>query len=128
MPLILGGHSHGVFNGRVLVQKDAQQTDARQSNRNLLLSDTANIDTKPQLEIYADDVACAHGATVGQLDKDAFFYLLSRGVDRDTARGLLTYAFAGEIVEQISVAPLRQHLTQSIIGHLSDAERLREFL
>ena len=125
---ILDGHARGVFNGKVVVHPAAQNIDAQQSNKNLLISDYAEVDTKPELEIYADDVTCAHGATVGQLDKDAFFYLLSRGMDRDTARGLLTYAFAGEIVEQISVAPLRQHLTQSIIGHLSDAERLREFL
>jgi len=125
---ILDGHARGVFNGKVVVHPAAQNIDAQQSNKNLLFSDYAEVDTKPELEIYADDVTCAHGATVGQLDKDAFFYLLSRGVDRDTARGLLTYAFAGEIVEQISLAPLRQHLTQSIIGHLSDAERLRGFL
>ena len=125
---ILDGHAHGVFNGKVVVHQDAQKTDARQSNKNLLLSDTAEVDTKPELEIYADDVQCAHGATVGQLDDNAMFYLLSRGMDRDTARGLLIYAFAAEIINRIKFAPLRERLTEKIMGHLPAAERLEALL
>ena len=78
---ILDDHAHGVFHGRIIVHKDAQKTDAKQTNRNLLLSDTAQIDTKPQLEIYADDVKCTHGATIGQIEENALFYLRSRGID-----------------------------------------------
>ena len=86
---ILDGHSHGVFHGRIIVHKDAQKTDAKQTNRNLLLSDDAQIDTKPQLEIYADDVKCTHGATIGQIEENALFYLRSRGIDEVSARKLL---------------------------------------
>ena len=85
---ILDGHAHGVFHGRIIVHKDAQKTDAKQTNRNLLLSDTAQIDTKPQLEIYADDVKCTHGATIGQIEENALFYLRSRGIDEKSARRL----------------------------------------
>ena len=95
---ILSGHSKGIFRGHVLVRPDAQKTDATQSNPNLLLGEGAEIDSKPQLEIYADDVQCAHGATIGQLDEDALFYLRSRGVGLDEARSLLIRAFANEIV------------------------------
>lgn len=98
---ILGGHSRGVFTGRVLVQRDAQKTDARQTNRNLLLSETARADSRPQLEILADDVKCTHGATVGQLDEDAIFYLRSRGIGQKTARRILASGFAQEIVDSI---------------------------
>ena len=86
---ILDGESHGVFHGRIVVHKDAQKTDAKQTNRNLLLSDDAQIDTKPQLEIYADDVKCTHGATIGQIEENALFYLRSRGIDEVSARELL---------------------------------------
>jgi len=98
---VLGGSSKGVFRGRVIVRPDAQKTDASQSNPNLLLGERAEIDTKPQLEIYADDVKCAHGATVGQLDEDALFYLRSRGVGLGEARNLLIHAFANEITDAL---------------------------
>ena len=100
-----------VFNGKVVVDEKAIKTDAQQSSRNLLLSSTAEIDTKPELEIYNDDVKCAHGATVGQLDANALFYLRSRGLDASQARALLTYAFADHIVAQLPVAALREQLT-----------------
>lgn len=107
---ILGGRARGVFNGRVRVRKDAQKTDARQTNRNLLLSESALVDTKPQLEIYADDVRCTHGATIGRMDEDALFYLRTRGIGFEDARGILTRAFAGEVLSHIGVVPLRQRL------------------
>ena len=111
---ILDGKARGVFNGKILVEKDAQKIEAQQSSKNLLLSDGAEIDTKPELEIYADDVKCAHGATVGQLDNDAFFYLRSRGIDEQTARGILTFAFAADISDNVDIAPLREWLEQLI--------------
>jgi Fe-S cluster assembly protein SufD len=107
---ILDGKSRAVFNGKVIVRKDAQKTDAQQTNRNLLLSSDATIDTKPQLEIFADDVKCTHGAAIGQLDEEALFYLRSRAMSEQTARSLLTYGFASEVVNHISVAPLREQL------------------
>lgn len=112
---IADGNGRGVFNGKILVEKDAQKIEALQSSKNLLLSDGAEIDTKPELEIYADDVKCAHGATVGQLDEDAFFYLRSRGIDEQTARSILTFAFAADISANIDIAPLREWLEQLII-------------
>ncbi len=115
---ILDGHGRSVFNGKVVVHPDAQKTDARQSNKNLLLSDDAEADTKPELEIYADDVKCSHGATVGQLDADAVFYLRSRGIDEAAARNLLTLAFAREIIEQVKVPALRSHLDQAVMRRL----------
>jgi len=124
---VLNGHARGVFNGKVVVHKDAQKTDASQNNANLLLSDNAEVDTKPELEIYADDVKCAHGATVGQLDKNMLFYLRSRSIDESTARSLLTYAFADEIIRDVGIVPLRQLLEQMIIGHLPDPALIREF-
>jgi Fe-S cluster assembly protein SufD len=107
---ILAGRATGVFNGKVFVRPDAQQTDAQQMNQNLLLSDDAQIDTKPQLEIFADDVKCSHGATIGQLDDDAIFYLRARGVDEAGARRLLIYGFANELIERVEVEPLRRQL------------------
>ncbi|MEB0284691.1 SufD family Fe-S cluster assembly protein, partial [Sphingomonas sp. 10B4] len=95
---IVGGSAHAVFNGKVMVRPGAQHSDAQQSNRNLLLTNKAHIDTKPQLEIFASDVKCTHGATVGQLDDDGLFYLQSRGLSRAAARNLLTYAFAAELI------------------------------
>ena len=112
---IADGNGRGVFNGKILVEKDAQKIEALQSSKNLLLSDGAEIDTKPELEIYADDVKCAHGATVGQLDEDAFFYLRSRGIDEQTARSILTFAFAADISANVDIAPLREWLEQLII-------------
>lgn len=125
---ILDGHGRAVFNGRVIVHPGAQKTDAQQSNKNLLLSDDAEIDTKPQLEIYADDVKCTHGATVGQLDRDALFYLRSRGIDEDTARSVLTYAFASEIITRLRFAPLRQQLERGLAQRLPDSQRIKEFV
>jgi Fe-S cluster assembly protein SufD len=118
---IIGGHGRGVFNGKVVVHKDAIKTDAQQSNRNLLLSADAEVDTKPELEIYADDVKCTHGATVGQLDDDALFYLRSRGIDASAARALLTCAFASDVIDRISVPALRKMLTDRIAEQLSVA-------
>ena len=107
---ILDEHAHGVFHGRIIVHKDAQKTDAKQTNRNLLLSDDAQIDTKPQLEIYADDVKCTHGATIGQIEGDALFYLRSRGIDEVSARKLLLFAFAGECLDRMKPGPVRRHV------------------
>jgi Fe-S cluster assembly protein SufD len=107
---ILDEQAHGVFHGRIIVHKDAQKTDAKQTNRNLLLSDEAQIDTKPQLEIYADDVKCTHGATIGQVEENALFYLRSRGLDEISARRLLLYAFASECLERMRTGPVRNYL------------------
>ncbi len=123
---VLDGHSRGVFSGRVLVRMDAQKTDARQTNRNLLLSEDALVNTKPQLEIFADDVKCAHGAAVGQLDEDALFYLRSRGLDREATRSLLTYAFASEMVNLIPVGPQRARVRELVISRLPEWENLKE--
>jgi Fe-S cluster assembly protein SufD len=111
---ILDGHAHGVFHGRILVHKDAQRTDAKQTNRNLLLSDDARIDTKPQLEIYADDVKCTHGATIGQIEENALFYLRSRGLDEATAREMLLLAFAGQCMVRIETASIRKHVEKIV--------------
>ncbi len=111
---ILSGHAHGVFHGRILVHKDAQKTDAKQTNRNLLLSDDAQIDTKPQLEIYADDVKCTHGATIGQIDETSLFYLRTRGLDEITARDMLLLAFAGQCLERIKRGPVRTHVERIV--------------
>jgi Fe-S cluster assembly protein SufD len=115
---ILDGHAHGVFHGRIVVHKDAQKTDAKQTNRNLLLSDDAQIDTKPQLEIYADDVKCTHGATIGQIEENALFYLRSRGIDEISARRLLLLAFAGECLDRMQPGPARAHAEHLIHEHL----------
>ena len=115
---ILGGRAHGVFHGRIIVHKDAQKTDAKQTNRNLLLSDEAQIDTKPQLEIYADDVKCTHGATIGQIEENALFYLRSRGIDESSARQLLLLAFASECLDRMAEGPARTHVETLIHGHL----------
>jgi Fe-S cluster assembly protein SufD len=115
---ILDGKSRAVFNGKVFVHKDAQKTDAMQSNKNLLLSNEARVDTKPQLEIYADDVKCAHGATVGQLEEEELFYLVSRGLHTDLARNLLTYGFAEELVEKIKIESIKRQLDEAILNRL----------
>ena len=107
---ILDGKSSAVFNGRVLVRKDAQKTDSKQTNKNLVLSDDAVINTKPELQIFADDVRCTHGATIGQLDTEALFYMQSRGIGRRQARSLLTYAFAQDIVDRVKVPSLKDSL------------------
>jgi Fe-S cluster assembly protein SufD len=107
---VLDGRSHGVFNGKVYVHPIAQKTDGKQTNKTLLLSDAAKADTKPQLEIFADDVKCTHGATIGQIDQQALFYMKSRGIDKTMATKLLTYAFAADVIETIELEPLRHEL------------------
>jgi Fe-S cluster assembly protein SufD len=116
---VLDGRSHGVFNGKVYVHPEAQKTDGKQSNNNLLLSPSARVDTKPQLEIFADDVKCTHGATVGRLDEAAMFYLNSRGIGRDTARTLLTYAFAADVPETIELEPVKRELEKMVLARFS---------
>jgi Fe-S cluster assembly protein SufD len=115
---ILDDHAHGVFHGRIVVHKDAQKTDAKQTNRNLLLSDDAQIDTKPQLEIYADDVKCTHGATIGQIEENALFYLRSRGINEIAARRLLLLAFASECLDRMKAGAARDYSEQLIHEHL----------
>ena len=115
---ILDGRAHGVFHGRVHVRPDAQKIDAAQTNRTLLLSDGAVIDSKPQLEIYADDVKCSHGASVGQPDSDQIFYLRARGLDLERARALLTFAFASEVLGKLPLETLRESLERSLLAWL----------
>jgi Fe-S cluster assembly protein SufD len=115
---ILDGKSRAVFNGKVFVHEGAGGTDAQQTNRNLLLSNEARVDTKPQLEIFADDVKCAHGATVGQLEEEELFYLVSRGLHRDLAQNLLTYGFAEEVIEKIKIESIKAQLDEIVINRL----------
>jgi Fe-S cluster assembly protein SufD len=112
---ILADQAHGVFNGKIFVRPGAQKTDAKQTNKVLLLSDNATINTKPQLEIFADDVKCTHGATIGQLDADQLFYLRARGVPHEQARRLLTFAFANDIVSRIALPAIREELEEMIV-------------
>lgn len=112
---IVGGSAHAVFNGKIMVRPGAQRTDSSQSSHNLLLSSRAHVDTKPQLEIFADDVKCTHGATVGQLDSEEVFYLRSRGLSENVARNMLTYAFGAEIIERIAVPSLKRQLGQLVL-------------
>jgi len=119
---IAGGAAHAVFNGKVLVRHDAQLTDSSQQSRNLLLSKRAHVDTKPQLEIFADDVKCAHGATVGQLDPEQLFYLKSRGLPEGRARNLLTYAFGAEIIDRIPVPSLVDCLERIVLEQTADPD------
>jgi Fe-S cluster assembly protein SufD len=123
---ILDGASRAVFTGRIVVDQDAQRTDARQSNRNLILSDVALAHSNPQLEILADDVRCTHGSTVGRLDEDALFYLQSRGLDRAAAESLLTYAFASEVVQTIEIDEVRARVERALTSRLPRGEILRE--
>ncbi len=123
---ILDGKSRAVFNGRIVVDPGAQKTDAIQSNRNLLLSAGALVNSNPQLEILADDVRCTHGSTVGRLDEEAIFYLRSRGIARSTAESLLTYAFAAEIVQEIPVAEIRERMERHLVERLPQGELARE--
>jgi Fe-S cluster assembly protein SufD len=120
---ILDGKSRGVFHGRIIVHKDAQKTDAKQTNRNLLLSDEAQMDTKPQLEIFADDVKCTHSATIGQIDEEALFYLRSRGLDEAAAEGLLLFAFASECLERMNPGLIRNYLAKIIMRALPQAKQ-----
>jgi Fe-S cluster assembly protein SufD len=119
---VLDERSRAVFNGRVVVHKDAQQTDARQSNHNLLLSNEAEADAQPQLEIYADDVKCSHGCTVGRLDEEALFYLRSRGIDPASARNFLIHAFAADVLQRIRIAPVRRYLEEQLMKRLNGGE------
>ncbi len=112
---VLDDRARGVFQGRVIVAKDAQQTDSQMNNRNLLLSDDAEADSKPQLEIYADDVKCGHGVTVGQLDEKSIFYLQSRCIDEEVARNILTFAFANEMVDRIKIKVLHEMILEQVL-------------
>jgi Fe-S cluster assembly protein SufD len=123
---ILGDQGVGVFNGKIYVHEDAQKTDAKQTNKALLLSRTATMNTKPQLEIFADDVKCTHGATVGQLDDDQLFYLRSRGLPLVEAKTLLTYAFVSEVLEKVSVVPLREALERQLMERVRGAKPAEE--
>ena len=125
---VLDGAARGVFNGRVVVHPDAQKTDSHQANHNLLLSRDAEVDTKPQLEIYADDVKCTHGATVGQLDENQLFYLRSRGIEERMARALLTYAFARDIIERVRIDSLRGRLETILLARMPEGDRIKELI
>ncbi|MHC4493105.1 MAG: Fe-S cluster assembly protein SufD [Planctomycetota bacterium] len=118
---VLAGRSRGIFHGRIVVRPDAQKTDARQASKNLLLSEGAELDTKPQLEIHADDVKCSHGSTIGQLDEGALFYLRSRGIDEANARRLLTRAFASEVTDALRFDPLRERVQDQLVELLEAA-------
>ncbi|MGH7950418.1 MAG: Fe-S cluster assembly protein SufD [Limisphaerales bacterium] len=123
---ILDDKSKGVFHGRILVREIAQKTDAKQTNKNLLLSDDATADAKPQLEIYADDVKCTHGATIGQLNDESIFYLRARGIGRENARRMLIHAFAGEIIERVKCAPVREELDKLVWNRLEANHHLEK--
>lgn len=125
---VLNGVGRGIFNGKVVVHKGAQKADAALSNKNLLLSKHAEVNTKPELEIYADDVACSHAATVSQLDENLLFYLRSRGIERRVALALLTYAFADDVIARIQMEPVRHALEQALLGRLPDSKRIRELM
>jgi Fe-S cluster assembly protein SufD len=115
---VMDGSSKGVFNGKIYVRPQAQKTNAFQSNRNILLSDKATVNTKPQLEIWADDVKCSHGCTSGQLDEEALFYMQSRGISKDSARAFLLYAYAGEVIEKISNETIRNYIDNLVSERL----------
>lgn len=117
---ILDDRARGIFNGKVIVKRDSQKIEAHQNNANLLLSDRAEIDTKPELEIYADDVKCSHGATTGQLDQEAIFALRARGIDEATARGLLTLAFAGEVMGRVAIDAVAERVELAVAGKLPE--------
>ena len=123
---VLNGRGRGVFNGRIFVHPHAQKTDAKQTSRNLLLSDEALVNANPQLEIFADDVKCTHGSTVGQLDDLAVFYLRSRGIGLEAARSLLTYAFASDLVERVRVPELHRALQEFLLGWIPEGDVVRE--
>jgi Fe-S cluster assembly protein SufD len=120
---ILEDEAHGVFNGKIMVRQDAQKTNAFQSNKTILLSDSATIDTKPQLEIYADDVKCSHGATIGHIDDEAYFYIRSRGIPAATAKSMLIRAFANEVIEAVKIEPLKEQFNHMIFEHLHRIEK-----
>jgi Fe-S cluster assembly protein SufD len=116
---ILDGESTGVFNGKIFVRQPAQKTNAYQSNKNILLSDSASVNTKPQLEIFADDVKCSHGCTIGRLDEEALFYLRSRGISQQAAKSLLLHAFAIDVLEHIKPEPIRAFVDDLISQRLA---------
>ena len=116
---ILDGNARAVFNGKVFVREGAQKTDAKQTNKNLLLSAQARVDTKPQLEIYADDVKCAHGAAVGQIDQEELFYLQTRGINRELGKKLLTYGFAEEVITKIELESLRKRIDEAVLSQIN---------
>jgi Fe-S cluster assembly protein SufD len=121
---ILDQSARGIFDGRIIVRPDARKTNSRQTNHNLLLSETAIVDSKPTLEIHNDDVKCNHGSTIGQLDEEAMFYLRSRGIGEAEARGLLIYAFASDIVDRMKVEPVREQVRRQLFRSMP--ERLPE--
>jgi Fe-S cluster assembly protein SufD len=123
---ILDGSSRGVFNGKIFVRQDAQKTDAKQTNKTLLLSDDATMDTKPQLEIFADDVKCTHGATIGQLDAEQIFYLRTRGIGEMKARDILTFAFASDVVNRVHNNDLRERLEKLVHDRLSRGRAIED--
>ncbi|MHC4696632.1 MAG: Fe-S cluster assembly protein SufD [Planctomycetota bacterium] len=123
---VLDGHGRGIFSGRIIVRDGAQKTDAKQSNMSLLLSKDAQVESKPQLEIFADDVKCTHGATIGQVSEEAIFYLRSRGISEEAARSLLVYAFANESVGDVRVEPLREQLARLLFARLPQGQLFRE--
>ena len=123
---VLDGSSRAVFNGRIIVRPNAQKTDANQTNKHLLLSEGVEVDSKPQLEIFADDVRCTHGAAEGQLLPEALFYLRSRGLAEASARALLTYGFAREVVDRIAVEPIRAYLDQTLMARLRTGRATKE--
>jgi Fe-S cluster assembly protein SufD len=116
---IFADHARGVFTGRIIVRPGAQQTDSKQTNNNVLLSEAARADSQPQLEIYADDVKCTHGATIGPLDPNALFYLQTRGIGAQDARQLLTYGFAADVVSRLEVPELRERLDRLVGARLA---------
>jgi Fe-S cluster assembly protein SufD len=113
---VLTDTSIGTFNGKILVRQDAQKTNAYQSSKNVLLTDTAKVNAKPELEIYADDVKCSHGSSTGSLDQDSLFYLQARGISKENARALLLLAYSQEVIDKISVEPIRQHITELVVS------------
>ncbi|HEX4810187.1 MAG TPA: Fe-S cluster assembly protein SufD [Bryobacteraceae bacterium] len=123
---ILDGASSAVFNGKIFVRKDAQKTDAKQTNKNLVLSENSVINTKPELQILADDVRCTHGATIGQLDEEALFYLRARGITKTDARDLLIYAFARDVIERIAIPDIRAHLEKALFESLMHSRQSAE--
>ncbi|NRB57729.1 MAG: Fe-S cluster assembly protein SufD, partial [Salinicola sp.] len=125
---VLDDRAHGVFNGKVFVKQDAQQIEAYQNNANLLLSDRAEIDTKPELVIYADDVKCSHGATTGQLDEDAVYALRSRGIDEPMARALLTLAFVGEVMDKVRLNVIAERVERAVAGRLPERFNLADLV
>lgn len=115
---VIDDSAKGIFNGKIFVRPHAQKTNAFQSNRNILLSDKATVNTKPQLEIWADDVKCSHGCTTGQLDEEAIFYLRTRGINKETAQAMVLYAFAGEVIETVKSEVLKEYFDELISERL----------